>query len=212
MTNMISNIDVNGMAKLKTTYLFVFFGVLTAMLGATLMFPYASMITGWPFWGIVILEFIVLFAFMWKTHLVTYLVFTTLTGITLIPILAHFVNAGMSGVVLQALVGTTVITGLLTLYASTTTKNYLSMGQILFYILIGVVVVSLVNIFIGSSILSLIISIVTMVLFSFFIIYDTQQVLYTDIDPLNAAMNLYLDILNLFSSLLQILGIFGDKD
>lgn len=212
MTNMISNIDVNGMAKLKTTYLFVFFGVLTAMLGATLMFPYASMITGWTFWGIVALEFIVLFAFMWHTHLVTYLVFTTLTGITLIPILAHFVNAGMSGVVLQALVGTTVITGLLTLYASTTTKNYLSMGQILFYILIGVVVVSLVNIFIGSSILSLIISIVTMVLFSFFIIYDTQQVLYTDIDPLNAAMNLYLDILNLFSSLLQILGIFGDKD
>ncbi len=212
MNNMISNITVNGMARLKATYQFVFFGVLTAMLGAMLMFQYASVITGWTFWGIVAVEFIVLFAFMWKPNLLTYLVFTTLTGITLIPILAHFINAGMGEVVLQALLGTTMITGLLTFYAGTTTKNYLSMGQILTYILIGIVIISVVNIFIGSSLLSLGISIVTMILFSFFIIYDTQQVLYTDIDPLDAAMGLYLDILNLFTSLLQILGIFGSDD
>lgn len=213
MTNIISNVSTNGMLRLKATYQYVFFGVLTAMLGTFMVFPYAAAITGWTFWGIVILEFVVLFAFMWKKHLVTYLLFTLLTGITLVPIIAHFVNADMAGVVIQAFAGTTVITALLTFYAATTKKNYLSMGQILFYILIGVIIMMIINIFIGSSILAFILSIVTTVLFSFFIIYDTQQVLHTDIEPLDAAMNLYLDILNLFTSLLQILGILGgDND
>ena len=45
-----------------------------------------------------------------------------------------------------------------------------------------------------------------------FTIHDTQQVLYTDIDPLDAAMGLYLSILNLFVSLLQILGIISSDD
>ena len=67
------------------------------------------------------------------------------------------------------------------------------------------------NIFFGNSIFSLIISSITVVLFSFYIIVHTQEVLYTDIEPLDAAMNIYLDILNIFVSLLNILGIL-EKD
>lgn len=140
------------------------------------------------------------------------MLFTLFTGMTLVPILAKFVNAGAADVIVLALVGTAILTGGLTYYAGSTTKNFLSMGQILFYILIGVVIMGVVNIFIGSSILALLLSIVTMILFSFFIIHDTQQVLYTDIEPLDAAMGLYLSILNLFVSLLQILGIIDSDD
>ena len=55
------------------------------------------------------------------------------------------------------------------------------------------------------------ISSIAVVLFSFYIIVDTQEVLYTDIEPIDAAMNIYLDILNIFVSLLNILGIL-EKD
>jgi FtsH-binding integral membrane protein len=48
-----------------------------------------------------------------------------------------------------------------------------------------------------------------MILFSFFIIVNTQEVLYTDIEPLDAACSLYLDILNMFIALLNILTSFS---
>lgn len=212
MTNVINDISVYNMHRLKETYKYVFYGILTAMLGAFLLFPYAASITGLTFWGLVIAEIAILIWFMFRKNIGTYLLFTLFTGMTLVPILAQFVNAGAADVIVLALVGTAILTGGLTYYAGSTTKNFLSMGQILFYILIGVVIMGLVNIFIGSSILALFLSIVTMILFSFFIIHDTQQVLYTDIEPLDAAMGLYLSILNLFVSLLQILGNINSDD
>lgn len=212
MTNVINDISVYNMNRLKETYKYVFYGILTAMLGAFLLFPYAASITGFTFWGLVIAEIAILIWFMFRKNIGTYLLFTLFTGVTLVPILAKFINAGAADVIVLALVGTAILTGGLTYYAGSTTKNFLSMGQILFYILIGVVIMGLVNIFIGSSVLAMLLSIVTMILFSFFIIHDTQQVLYTDIEPLDAAMGLYLSILNLFVSLLQILGIIIGDD
>lgn len=212
MTNVINDISVYNMNRLKETYKYVFYGILTAMLGAFLLFPYAASITGLTFWGLVIAEIAILIWFMFRKNIGTYLLFTLFTGMTLVPILAQFVNAGAADVIVLALVGTAILTGGLTYYAGSTTKNFLSMGQILFYILIGVVIMGLVNIFVGSSVLAMLLSIVTMILFSFFIIHDTQQVLYTDIEPLDAAMGLYLSILNLFVSLLQILGIISSDD
>ena len=212
MTNVINDISVYNMNRLKETYKYVFYGILTAMLGAFLLFPYAASITGLTFWGLVIAEIAILIWFLFRKNIGTYLLFTLFTGMTLVPILAQFVNAGAADVIVLALVGTAILTGGLTYYAGSTTKNFLSMGQILFYILIGVVIMGLVNIFIGSSVLAMLLSIVTMILFSFFIIHDTQQVLYTDIEPLDAAMGLYLSILNLFVSLLQILGIINGDD
>lgn len=212
MIKVIDEISIDSMNRLKTTYKYVFYGILTAMLGAFLLFPYAASIVGITFWGLVIAEIAILIWFMFRKNIGTYLLFTLFTGMTLVPILAKFINAGAADVIVLALVGTAVLTGGLTYYAGSTTKNFLSMGQILFYILIGVVIMGLVNIFIGSSVLAMLLSIVTMVLFSFFIIHDTQQVLYTDIEPLDAAMGLYLSILNLFVSLLQILGIINGDD
>ncbi len=212
MTNVINDISVYNMHRLKETYKYVFYGILTAMLGAFLLFPYAASIVGITFWGLVIAEIAILIWFLFRKNIGTYLLFTLFTGMTLVPILAQFVNAGAADVIVLALVGTAILTGGLTYYAGSTTKNFLSMGQILFYILIGVVIMGLVNIFIGSSVLAMLLSIVTMILFSFFIIHDTQQVLYTDIEPLDAAMGLYLSILNLFVSLLQILGIISSDD
>lgn len=207
----ISNITSRGMERLKETYKYVLMGIVAAIIGVFVGLPLAGAITGATFWGLVIAEFAVLIWFIFRPSIINYLIFTALTGLTLVPVLSGLLSAGAGYVILNALLGTAVMVLGLTHYASTTDKDYIGMGNILMYILIGIIVVSLINVFfIGSSILSLGISIGTMVLFSFFIIHDTQQVLKTDIDPLQAAMNLYLDILNMFVSLLHIFTSFGD--
>ena len=207
----ISNITSRGMERLKATYKYVLLGIVTAIVGVFIGLPLAGAISGATYWGLIIAEFAVLFWFMFRPSMVNYLIFTALTGLTLVPVLAGLLSAGAGYVILNALLGTAVMVLGLTHYATTTDKNYLGMGHILMYILIGVIVISLINIFfIGSSILSLGISIGTMVLFSFFIIYDTQQVIKSNIYPLQAAMNLYLDILNMFLALLNIFSFSDD--
>lgn len=207
---LVSDITTEGMGKLRLTFQFVFFGILGALLGAVLVMPYAAEITGGTYWGLVIAEFAVLFAFFFYQNIITYLTFTFLTGVTLVPVLAHYLSAGAGDAIVTALLGTTMITSGLTFYASTTKKNYLGIGQILFWLLLALIVMMIANIFIGSSLLALGLSYVAVVLFSFFIIHDVQEVLYTDISPLQAAMGIYLDILNLFVHLLHILGVGGD--
>lgn len=207
---LISDISTVGMGKLKETFKLVFLGILTATIGSVMAFQVAPMIVGWMYWGIVIAEFAVLFWFMFTKNIFSYFIFTTLTGITLVPVLYTMVNAGASGAIINALFATTAITAGLTWYASTTEKNYLGIGQVLFWVLIGIIVMSIINIFIGSSILALGISAVAVILFSFFIIHDVQEVLQTDIEPIDAAMGIYLDILNLFVHLLHIFGVMGD--
>ena len=203
--NKMNSISASGMQRLKETYRFVFLGILMALLGAgSFLFLGIKMsIVTWII--LVILEFIVLFWFMFSKSLLSYTVFTALTGCTLVPVLDSLISAGSGNIIVQALLGTAIITGLLTFYASTTKNNYLQYGTILLYMLIGIIILSIINIFLGSSLFALIISIISTVVFSFFIIADTQEVLYTDIKPLYAAMNIYLDVLNLFVNLIQIL-------
>ena len=205
------SINSSGMQRLRETYKFVFLGIFTCIMGCIIGLPYASHMSTAVWIGFIILEFAALFLFMFKKNALTYALFTLISGITLIPIISSFLGANLGYVVIQALVGTLSIVGLLTLYTLSTKKDYMQYSTILFYILIGIIILMILNIFFGNSIFSLIISSITVVLFSFYIIVHTQEVLYTDIEPLDAAMNLYLDILNIFVSLLNILGIL-EKD
>ena len=212
MLSKLKNIEFSGtanLAKLKLTYMYVALGIFCAIIGLSIALPYASVFSTGVFIGIVILEFAALFLFMFKKNVFTYSTFTFLTGVTLVPVISSLLTAGASGIILQAFVGTLLIVCLLTMYTLTTKKDYMSLNTILIYILIGVIVISLINLFIGNSILNLIISVVVMILFSFFIIVNTQEVLYTDIEPLDAACSIYLDILNMFIALLNILTSFS---
>lgn len=202
----LNNISGSGMERLKKTYMFVFLGILMATIGAGSLLMLGVKLGIISFIILIVLEFGALFLFMYKTNIATYSLFTVLTGITMEPLFSSLLGTGNGYIILQALIATLVVTGLLTFYAATTKNNFLKFSTILMYILIGVIVLSIINIFIGSSIFSLFISIITVVLFSFYIVMDTQEVLYTDVDPLMAACNIYLDILNLFISLLNILS------
>ena len=186
-------------SKLTVTYQYVFKGLIFATLGVFLALPYIEIVKDY-FWLIIILEIgsIIWLAFN-KNELLYYL-FTFLTGLTL----ALLIDSSTTNALVSALASTTLIVGGLTFYASTTKHNYLNIGIILFYVLLGLVVAIVVNIFLQSSLLATSLSAITVLLFSVYIIYDTQQVLYTDISPLEGAINLYLDILNMFTSILRL--------
>ena len=100
----------------------------------------------------------------------------------------------------------------LTIYAFTTRTDFTMMGGLLFTVLSALIMMSFLCIFFPSKIFRTIISAFSVVLFSIYLIYDTQLILgkgelqLTVDDYIFAAMNLYLDILNIFLELLRLLG------
>ncbi len=207
--NKLGSISASGMLRLRATYMYVFLGILLATIGAGIGLMMYKNITGLIFFLLVALEFGVLFWFIFKKSLLSYNVFTFLTGLTLAPLLGYLIISGQTSVIFQALLGTAIVVGGLTAYTLTTKNDFMKYSTIMFWILLALVIVSFINILIGSSLLALVISWISIIVFSIYIIIDTQEVLYTDIEPLDAAMNLYLDIINIFVSLLNILS---DRD
>jgi len=170
------------------------------------------------YWGAVILEFILLFGLLIaknKTplNLILLFAFTFMTGFTLSPTLAMFIAAKMGYVIGEAFFLTAVAFGGLTIFAMNTKRDFSTMGKILFITLLIVIAASLLNIFLKLPMLQLVIASVSAVLFSFFILYDTQNIIRGNVSSeVEAAVALYLDFLNLFISLLQILGFFNRED
>jgi FtsH-binding integral membrane protein len=106
--------------------------------------------------------------------------------------------------------------GAMSLYGYTTRSDLSRFGSFLIMGLIGIVIASLVNIFIGSSALQFAISIIGVIVFVGLTAYDTQRIkeMYLESDTgeiagkkaVLGALALYLDFINLFMMLLQLFG------
>jgi len=170
------------------------------------------------YWGIVILEFILLFGlFVAKNktplNLVLLFAFTFLSGFTLSPTLAIFISKNMGYVIGEAFGLTAIAFIALTIFAMNTKKDFTTMGKMLFIALIVMVVAGIANIFLQLPLLQLAIASFGAILFSFFILYDTQNIIRGNItSEIEATVALYLDFLNLFISLLQILGFLHSEE
>lgn len=115
-----------------------------------------------------------------------------------------------AGLIMTAFTGTGVIfLGMATL--STVIKRDLSsMGKFLFIGLIMLIVAGIANIFLQSSALMITLSVLAIGIFSAFIIYDLKRVRDgEETNYISATLSIYLDLYNIFQSLLSILGIFG---
>jgi len=182
------------------------------------MVNYATGSLTFTYWGAVILEFLLLFGiFIAKNktplNLVLLFAFTFMTGFTLAPTLAMYIAADMGYVIGEAFGLTAVAFAALTIFAMNTKRNFTTMGKTLFITLIVLIVASIANIFLHLPMLQLIIASVGAILFSFFILYDTQNIIRGNVkSEIEAAVALYLDFLNLFISLLQILGFLNGED
>ncbi len=170
------------------------------------------------YWGAVILEFILLFGLFAaknKTplNLILLFAFTFLTGFTLAPTLAIYIAANMGYVIGEAFGLTAVAFFALTIFAMNTKRDFTTMGKMLFIALIVMIVAGIANIFLHLPMLQLAIAAVGAVLFSLFILFDTQNIIRGNVSSeIEAAVALYLDFLNLFISLLQILGFLNSED
>jgi uncharacterized protein len=106
--------------------------------------------------------------------------------------------------------------GALSLYGYTTSRSLDAMGSFLFMGLIGLLLAMLVNLFLGSSMLQWLISIVGVGIFAGLTAYDTQAIkeMYDPMDDgtlgarkaVMGALKLYLDFINMFTFLLQLMG------
>ena len=106
--------------------------------------------------------------------------------------------------------------GAMSLYGYTTKKDLTKLGGFLFMGLIGIIIASVVNIFVGSSAVQFAISVIGVLVFVGLTAYDTQSIknMYYAADndsisgkkALMGALRLYLDFINLFILLLQLFG------
>lgn len=146
----------------------------------------------------------------------SFLSFTVLQGITLTPVLLQYTQTSVATVFL---ISSLMFLGM-ALYGTFTKADLSSMGNILLMGLWGLIVCGLVNIFFQNSLFQTMISACGVGIFAMLIAYDvqmlrrlSQQVMMTPQDAgkfaVIGALNLYLNMINLFLYLLQL---FGDKE
>ena len=168
------------------------------------------------YWLAVIMEFVLLIVFIFTPKEIKkwiLMLFVFFSGLTLSPTIYLFISHDLLNIVLFAFILTFVLFVLLSIFAMKTERDFSGLGNILMIILLVVIIAGIINLFLKLSILNLIISVVLAVLFSVFVIYDTQRIINDNIaDEYDAVIELYLDILNLFVSLLNILGYGADDD
>ena len=143
---------------------------------------------------------------------ITFWVFSAIMGLSLASLFIVFTQSSIARVFFIT-AGTFAA---MSLYGYTTKKDLTRLGGFLFMGLIGIIIASVVNIFIGSSALQFAISVIGVLVFVGLTAYDTQSIknMYYEGDSENisskkalmGALRLYLDFINLFILLLQLFG------
>jgi len=147
-------------------------------------------------------------------NLLVMFAFVFMTGITLAPLLAYTLGMSGGGIIIgNAFAMTSVVFGAMSMFAIKSTKDFTGYGKPLMIALFVIIGFSILNIFLGNPMLHIIISGAVVVLFSILVIYDTQNIMNGAYEtPIDGAIALYLDFLNIFTALLQLFGIFGSDE
>ena len=134
--------------------------------------------------------------------------FAALMGMSFATIFVVF-NIGS---IVGAFMAAAVLFATMSMYGYFTKKNLDSVGQFMFVGLIAIIIASVINIFVGSSVAQMVISALAIIIFLGLTAYDTQKIrelLSVDHNgntEVVGALTLYLDFINLFLNLLQLFG------
>lgn len=121
-------------------------------------------------------------------------------------------HANGAGVIMTAFAGTGVIFFGMATVSTVIKRDLTSMGKFLFVGVIMLIVAGLANLFIQSSALMITVSVLAIGIFSAFIIYDLKRVRDgLETNYISATLSIYLDLYNIFQSLLAILGFAGSS-
>ena len=138
--------------------------------------------------------------------------FAALMGLSFSMIFAVFTM----GSIVSAFMGAAILFAVMSGYGYFTKRSLDSVGKFMFVGLIAIIIASIVNIFIGSTVMQMVISALAIIIFLGLTAYDTQQIremVSVDTSPaveVSGALTLYMDFINLFLNLLQLFG--GRKD
>jgi uncharacterized protein len=176
----------------------------------------AFFFTGAMKWIVIFAPLVAIFAISFNMHKVSYSTaqfmlhgFAALMGLSFATIFVVYTI----GSIVTAFMGAAVLFGTMSLYGYFTKRNLDSIGQFMFVGLIAIIIASIINIFIGSSVAQMVISALAVIIFLGLTAYDTQKIRElvsvggdTGSQEVAGALTLYLDFINLFLSLLQLFG------
>jgi uncharacterized protein len=171
------------------------------------------------FFGLIILELVLVVALSWfigkisaGTATLLFLVYSAVSGLTLSVVVLAFTDASLASTfaIAAAMFGATA------LYGYATGRDLSRFGSIMFMGLVGIIIASVVNIFIMNDTLNLVVSAIAVVVFSGLTAYDVQKIKNMDMlaaddetrakQAIFGALMLYLDFINIFLSLLNLTG------
>jgi len=214
-------VDVTRNKVLRNTYWLLALSMIPTVLGAyigvSMELPMLS--GGFGFIIFLAIAFGFMFAIEKTKHsalgVAVLLGFTFFMGLMLTPLLRHTLGYSNGGsLIMTAFGGTACVFAVMASIATTTKRDFSGMGS---WLMAGVVVILLAavaNIFLQMSALSIVISMLAIGIFSAFILYDVQRIVNGgETNYITATLAIYLDVYNIFTSLLHLLGIAGgDRD
>ena len=218
-TNKNKNIFIkNTFAVLLIQLSITFTGCALTINNKPLVIEFINQYTGVIFVPIVIMPFSLIFLMCCsKNKTIKYIMFSIFT-LSSTGVLAFVTIRYDTYIILQAITSTCIITGGVSIYAYICAKRGITFDEYepyLFMLVIALIMTGIFQLFIMSTILNAIIGFLGTIVFSGYLLYDVNQLYsnedkYTD-DPIISAINIYLDIINIFIYIIQCLEC-GNQD
>ncbi len=178
--------------------------------------PLMALLFGTPLKWVVMfapLAFILFFSFKAEelskqTATILLYAFAAVMGLSFSAIFIVYTSAS----IFMAFMSAAILFGIMTFYGYFTKRSLESVGQFLIIGLIAICIASIVNIFVGSSLMTTVISAIAIIIFLGLTAYDTQRIRemisydnYGNAE-ITGALTLYLNFINIFLNLLQLFG------
>ena len=205
---------------ISKTFLWMFLGLLVTFLTGFFVSTNENMINaifnGSLYWIFIILELVIVIYFSSRVAKMkptaarmSFLLYSFISGLTFSSIFLVFELSSVMYVFLIA----AVLFGIFGLIGYKTKYDLTKLGSFLFMGLIGVIICTIINIFLRNSTFDLIVSIITLIIFLGYTAFDIKRLktlndmnVDSDIIAINGAFELYLDFINIFIHLLSIIG------
>lgn len=184
-------------------------------LGFEYMAPYL-LAAPWLMYLLFALELLLIFTSgLWShrrpLNYILFVAFALITGLTLFPILALFAAEMGAAIIVKALLATTLMFSAAAVFGWVTNINLSGLRGFLWVGLIGLLITGILGIFIPwSNQIEMIYAGIGTIIFGAYTMYDIQQLRHAPhMNPIDAALRLYLDIFNLFLFILRLMGAVG---
>ena len=140
--------------------------------------------------------------------------FTFFMGLMLTPLLTRTLGySNGASLIMTAFGGTAAIMAVMATVATVSKRDFSGMSKFLMAGVLVILLAAVANIFLGMTVLSIVISVMAIGIFSAFLLVDVQRVINGgETNYISATLAIYLDIYNIFSNLLALLGLGGDRD